>query len=166
MNDAHGVNSQNHSDAAKHEKPKRLWRNYLLNPQFQLKFSVYFIVSVLAVVGVMVALIFTRLQGVREIILQYYGEDTILQNHLDQAVFEITLIAFLILIGFSAISFFYSLVITHRIAGPTLVICRFIDDLKKGDYEGNRKLRQYDELKPIMEGLNELAEALKGRSRR
>ncbi|MCB0384043.1 MAG: hypothetical protein KDD43_01520 [Bdellovibrionales bacterium] len=155
--------TSDNADAAKHEKPKRLWRNYLLNPQFQLKFSVYFIVSVLSVVGVMVALIFTRLQDVREIILQYYGEDTILQSHLDQAIFEITLIAFSILVGFSAISFFYSLIITHRIAGPTLVICRFIEDLKKGDYEGNRRLRQYDELKPIMEGLNELATVLKSK---
>ncbi|MCB0363974.1 MAG: hypothetical protein H6624_13150 [Bdellovibrionaceae bacterium] len=163
MADPKAEDSSGSSDAAKQEKPKRLWRNYLLNPQFQLKFSVYFIVSVLAVVGVMVALIFTRLQDVREIILQYYGEDTILQSHLDQTIFEITLISFSILIGFSAISFFYSLIITHRIAGPTLVICRFIEDLKKGDYEGNRRLRQYDELKPIMQGLNELASVLKSK---
>ena len=163
MADPKAEDSSGSSDAAKQEKPKRLWRNYLLNPQFQCKFSVYFIVSLLAVVGVMVALIFTRLQDVREIILQYYGEDTILQSHLDQTIFEITLISFSILIGFSAISFFYSLIITHRIAGPTLVICRFIEDLKKGDYEGNRRLRQYDELKPIMQGLNELASVLKSK---
>lgn len=162
------TNNQNTgaSDSSKQEFPKRRWRNYLLNPQFQLKFSVYFIVSVLAVVGVMVAFIFTRLQDLREVILQFYGEDTVLQAHMDGAIFEITMIGFLTLLGFSTISFFYSLIISHRIAGPTLVICRFIEDLKKGDYEGNRHLRHYDELKPIISGLNELADILKNNQSR
>ncbi len=142
---------------------KRRWRNYLLNRQFQLKFSLYFIVSVLSVVGVMVALIFSRLLDLRTLIQQYYGEDLVLQGHLDKLIFEITLISFFILIGFSIISFVYSLIITHRIAGPTLVICRYIEDLKKGKYEGNRHLRHYDDLKPIMSGLNDLTEILKVR---
>ena len=161
MDKPSGTETQQSTDAAKHKKPKRSWRNYLLSPQFQLKFSAYFIVSVLAAVGIMVALIFTRLQKLRDVILQYYGEDTVLQSRLDQVTFEITLIAFSILIGFSAIAFFYSLILTHRIAGPTLVICRFINDLKNGNYRGNRQLRQYDELKPIIKELNELADTLK-----
>lgn len=155
----------NSGGASESDSPKRRWRNYLLNRQFQLKFSLYFIAIVLAVVGVMMASIFSLLLDLRLKILEFYGADITLQAHIDKAVFEITIISLLILAGFSVMSFFYSLIITHRIAGPIMVICRYIDDLKAGKYEGNRHLRYHDELKPIMTGLNELAEILKQNQR-
>lgn len=104
------VNDENEAQASEaisaKDFPKRRWRNFLVDRQFQLKFSLYFIVSVLAVVGVMVAFIFSRLQDLRIVILQFYGEDSMLQSHLDGLIFEITLVSFLILVGFSAVSFF------------------------------------------------------------
>ncbi|MCB0363371.1 MAG: hypothetical protein KDD35_11645, partial [Bdellovibrionales bacterium] len=94
------VNDENEAQASEaisaKDFPKRRWRNFLVDRQFQLKFSLYFIVSVLAVVGVMVAFIFSRLQDLRIVILQFYGEDSMLQSHLDGLIFEITLVSFLI----------------------------------------------------------------------
>ena len=52
---------------------------------------------------------------------------------------------------------------TYRIYGPTVPILRMIESLKQGQYGQTRHLRKTDELKNVMEGLNELSIELKKR---
>jgi hypothetical protein len=70
---------------------------------------------------------------------------------------------------FSTIIFFtmgfmaYMIVVAQRIGGPMKAICKFIDELRRGNYEYRRNLRPNDELGPIIEQLNDLARHLKER---
>lgn len=52
----------------------------------------------------------------------------------------------------------------HRVYGPIEVLKDFIGHLKSGNYDPpKRSLRETDELKPLMEELNHLADALKSK---
>lgn len=77
---------------------------------------------------------------------------------------DISAIAILFLISFLAFlccTVFYMIVLGHRVGGPVIAICRYIQDLKEGNYNSTRSLRKNDELVPIMTELHELAEVLK-----
>jgi hypothetical protein len=53
------------------------------------------------------------------------------------------------------------IVLGHRVGGPVVAICNYIQALKAGKYDAPRSLRKNDELTSIMQELNELAEILK-----
>ncbi|NJL25965.1 MAG: hypothetical protein HC902_12900 [Calothrix sp. SM1_5_4] len=55
---------------------------------------------------------------------------------------------------------FYLIVIGHRVGGPVVAICSYIEELKKGNFSTRRALRKNDELIPIMTKLQELAAIL------
>lgn len=61
------------------------------------------------------------------------------------------------------VSFIILTLMTYRIYGPTVPILRMIESLKQGQYGQTRHLRKSDELKNVMEGLNELSIELKKR---
>lgn len=140
---------------------KRKVRNYLVNPRFQFKFTVYFIVSGVAVVGILVALIYNKLKMAQDMLASPQASPLALQAQLNTVMFDITTITIVTFVLFTLVSFIYAIIISHRIAGPVVAICKYIDDIKAGDYDTDRTLRQYDELKPIMDKLNDLATSLK-----
>lgn len=70
-----------------------------------------------------------------------------------------TSLGFLLLAIVGAI--LYGVVISHRIAGPMFAIIKYIKDLKAGNFDNPRLLRPYDELKPIMDELQDLANTIK-----
>lgn len=144
--------------------PRKL-RNYLVTPGFQLRFSLYFIVSGLAVIGVLVAIIFSRLRELSTTISQSGSLSLQAQSQLNDMIFDVTWGSLFVFIGFSLVVLFYSIIISHRIAGPVVAICAYIEDLKKGNYDATRTLRKYDELHPIMDSLQEFAAQLKSGSK-
>lgn len=110
--------------------------------------------------GVLVGLIYFRLGHLRTAVADDLTGES-LQALINQAMNEIAVITLVTLVGFAIVCFIYSVVITHRIAGPIVAICRYIEEIKAGRYDPNRKLRKYDDLQPIMNSLNELAAHLK-----
>lgn len=142
---------------------KRKIKNYLINPDFQLKFVVYFIVSGVAVVGGMMAFIIRTMTHLRQELLRQKYTSEGLRALLNETTTEMIFIMGLTLVIFAGVAFVYSVIISHRIAGPVVAINAFINDLKKGNYESQRRLRDYDDLKSIMDNLYELAESLKGK---
>lgn len=61
------------------------------------------------------------------------------------------------------VSFIIVSLMTYRIYGPTVPILRMIESLKQGQYGQTRNLRKSDELKNVMDELNELSQILKKR---
>ena len=57
----------------------------------------------------------------------------------------------------------YSLIICHRVGGPTVAILYTIQQLQDGNYDVKRSLRKRDELQPIQQSLIELADKLRER---
>lgn len=144
------------------KRPRKL-RNYLLKPGFQLKYSLYFIVSGMALLGVMIAVVFSKLRTLSETISKSGALDIKAQTLLNDLIFDITWISLSSFAAFALIVLVYSIVISHRIVGPTVAICAYIEELKKGNLDAKRTLRKYDELHPIMDALQELALKMKSK---
>lgn len=142
------------------QHPRKV-RNFLVRPQFQLKYMLYFWVSGLSIFGAYLAIIFVKLDELKFNIANSAAVDFELQNKMNATIFDLIIFALVALLLFSVVTFFYSIIITHRVAGPMLAIKAYIDELAKGNYDYNRNLRQYDELHPIMDSVKSLAEQLK-----
>lgn len=145
------------------KRPRKL-RNYLLKPGYQLKFSLYFIVSGMALLGVMIAVVFSKLRTLSETISRSGALDIKSQSLLNDLIFDVTWISLSSFAAFALIVLVYSIVISHRIVGPTVAICAYIEELKKGNLDAKRTLRKYDELHPIMDSLQDLALKMKSKS--
>jgi signal transduction histidine kinase len=142
-------------------KSNRKLRNLVVNPYFQLKLSLYYIASGLVIIGTMTVLIYGRLMQVRDMMNAGELMDFDTQAEINLITFQILEISLLGFLAFIIFSFIFALIISHRVAGPVVAICAFIDALKEGDYDHPRKLRPSDELVPIMDKLHELAPILK-----
>ncbi len=64
---------------------------------------------------------------------------------------------------FVLFSFFFALMMSHRIAGPQVAIKAYLVALKEGDYDYERYLRPNDELTEIMDAVIDLKLVLKER---
>lgn len=142
------------------KRPRKL-RNFLIQPGYQLRFGLYFIVSGMALLGVMIAVIFSKLRTLNDTVSRSGALDIKAQSLLNALIFDITWISLVTFAAFVLIVLVYSIVISHRIVGPTVAICAYIDELKKGNLDAKRTLRKYDELHPIMDSLQDLALKMK-----
>lgn len=130
----------------------------------QFRMSIYFVAFGLAVLGVMLAAIFSQINEIHEIISLTQGvpveQQTVIGNKL-LGIVKVAMIFFLFILLAAAV---YGVIISHRIAGPMFAILGYIAELKKGNYTAQRELRPYDELIPIMESLHELGRELQKKS--
>jgi uncharacterized membrane protein YjgN (DUF898 family) len=145
-------------------KHQRSFKNFVLNPQMQFRMSIYFIAFGLAVLGIMLAAIFSQINQVHNIISVTQGvpvEQQLLIGHKLMGIVKVAMIFFLFILIAAAI---YGVIISHRIAGPMFAILSYIEELKKGNFAAQRELRPYDELIPIMESLHDLGKKLQNKS--
>lgn len=142
------------------KRPRKI-HNLLVTPKFQMKYMFYFWVSGTSVLGAFVFLIYMKLNDIRHSVSNSQIVDFALQARVNSIFFELIIYALIALLIFSIVTFFYSTIITHRVAGPSLAIQAYIAELRRGNYDYQRRLRDYDELHPIMDALKELAGELK-----
>lgn len=144
-------------------RKQRKLRNLLVTPKFQLKMSLYYIVSGLIFFGAIVGIAYHKLMQVRALMNDNPIMNFDVQTQVNDLMFQIiqfTLIGFIAYIIFSSL---FAIVMSHRIAGPVVAITAFIEQLKQGNYDYKRNLRPNDELTEIMTALQELAPVLKER---
>lgn len=141
---------------------QRQIRNYLINPAFQLKYTLYFFVTGMCVIGVLLMVIYQKIESLRFSVANHSeGDVSAVLTMINDLMVDTSLIALYTVMGFALISFVYSVVISHRVAGPVVAIVRYIEEIRSGTADPQRKLRKYDELSPIMDALNKLAASLK-----
>jgi nitrogen fixation/metabolism regulation signal transduction histidine kinase len=141
-------------------KHQRSLKNFVLNPKMQFRMSIYFVAFGLAVLGIMLAAIFSQINQVHEIISLTQGiavEQQLMIAHKLMGIVKVAMVFFLFILIAAAI---YGVIVSHRIAGPMFAILAYIEELKKGNYSSTRELRPYDELIPIMESLHDLGRKL------
>lgn len=139
----------------------RKLKNLLVTPRFQLKLSLYYILSGLVIISAMVGLIYQRLMTVQAIMNDAIQMDFGMIRRVNEIMFEIVQISLGGFVAFIIFSFIFAVIISHRIAGPVVAIKAFIGELKKGNYDYARRLRPHDELRDVMDALHELAPILK-----
>lgn len=90
--------------------------------------------------------------------------DVELANAASDRLLTIAVLFFISFLGFLFSTVFYMIVLGHRVGGPVVAICNYIQALKAGKYGEPRSLRKNDELTSIMNELNDLNEVLKKRN--
>lgn len=141
-------------------KHQRSIKNFVLNPRMQFRMSIYFIAFGLAVLGVMLAAIFSQINQVHEIVSVTQGISVEQQLIIGQKLLGIVKVAMIFFLFILVAAAIYGVIVSHRIAGPMFAIISYINELKKGNYAARRELRPSDELIPIMESLHELGNEL------
>ena len=76
---------------------------------------------------------------------------------------KVIVMFFVMFFGYTFFTALFVMLIEYRVSGPKVAIMWYIDQLKKGEYGANRNLRKNDELKEIMDSLQELAKILESR---
>lgn len=140
---------------------RRYLKNLLIDKNFQFKIGMYFFALGFALTGAFCAIVVYKLNKMESsfIAASLLSGDQVylLQSVVHEIIFGMISV-YLLFILFTVA---YSIIISHRIAGPVVAICNFIDELKKGNFDYARTLRKYDDLQPIMEKLHQLAKSLK-----
>jgi signal transduction histidine kinase len=139
-------------------KNRRKWKNYLINPGFQLRLALVHTLFVVVVVGVLVAILLSPLyyeiQTTSELWSQYVLAQFML-NLMDRVAVVIVLIVI--------ISAIYQIIFSHRLCGPFVNMNHTFDCLSKGDLTRKVFLRRKDFLKKEAESINGVVDALNKR---
>lgn len=146
-------------------RKQRKLKNLLVTPKFQLKMSLYYMITGLLFFGVVMGIAWHKLERVRRLmndnpVMNFHIQTQI--NDLMYQIIQFTMAGFVVYIIASTL---FALITSHRIAGPVIAITAYIEQLKQGNYDYQRNLRPNDELNEIMDALKELAPVLKERAR-
>ena len=143
----------------------RRWRKFFFKPKFQVRYGYYQIFSGLGFFSITVYLVNEKLVEIDHLLKNNAIFDTLTRKQMQDAYASIAEIAMAGFAGYLLFTFAYSLLLSHRISGPTISIVTFIDELNKGNYGFRRGLRNGDELMPIMDALHDLSKTLFRKSR-
>lgn len=145
-------------------RKQRKLKNLLVTPKFQLKLSLYYVVSGLIFFGAIVVVAYQKLMKVRQLMNDNPVMNFHVQTQVNDLMFQILQFTFLGFVAYIIFSSLFAVVISHRIAGPVVAINAYIEQLKLGNYDYKRNLRPNDELTEVMDALHELAPVLKERA--
>ena len=140
---------------------RRKVKHLFVNPRYQLKYVNWFISGAFVFLVCTVMAVHYRLAQVDHLL---NSEDALAGGgHLPvfDAFSDITIYALAGLVAFTIYAVVLSLLINQRIAGPMVAIVDCIDQLRIGNYDYNRSLREKDELKPIYDAVQSLQQTLK-----
>ncbi|NIM18911.1 MAG: HAMP domain-containing protein [Candidatus Latescibacteria bacterium] len=134
----------------------------IIDKHFQLRTSLVGVLYILAV-GVFVAFPFAYLMRATNGLLVGYPSDLAASFEKLQGIIIISGSFFLLSIMVAWI--YFSLLRTHKVAGPIVNIVRIINEYAKGNFSARVTLRRHDELQTLAKSLNNMAEALTARER-
>lgn len=140
---------------------RRKLKNYLSNAKLSVRY--HYRLMLMSLIFMFVALLYI-LQIVRDIIKQVgfiAANDVVAANYINELVNHLLVVVSLSFVIYFLMSVLFVLFVEQRIGGPTVAVLKFIEELKKGNYDYRRKLRTGDELDGIMQGLQELQDQLK-----
>lgn len=142
-------------------RKQRKLKNLLVTPRFQLKMSLYYVVTGLLFLGAFMAVAWHKLERVRDLMNDNPVMNFHVQTQVNDLMFQIIQFTLAGFVAYVIASTLFALIMSHRIAGPVVAIKAYIDQLKQGNYDYQRNLRPNDELNEIMDALKELAPLLK-----
>jgi methyl-accepting chemotaxis protein len=148
---------------------KRRFRNYLLDPAFQLKYTAYVVGVTLLVAGVLGYVAYEQSQAQTEMLtvnMALAGEtaDFIERTaaEADQALLLQIIAGVLILavsLGLTGV------LVTHRVVGPAYKLKSLFRDVKEGHLRIRGRLRKGDELQDVFDEFEAMIETLRAKQR-
>ena len=143
-------------------RDQRKIKNFLLQPLLQVKLGIYSILLSVAFSGMLVALLYFKLNRFYHFVLELTNKRDDVTFLLNAYVAELSWWVAGCIAVFLVANVVISIVYTHRLVGPTYAFRRHTQDLTKGKYTSRVVLRKGDAFKELADDLNHLAEALDG----
>ena len=133
---------------------------FIVDRPFQVKYSLLFTLAGVLIAILFCAHIFYFLNEYLQIVIPDYLDrpqvySFIMSEKRKIALYLIVLVSFL-----SCFLFFMGIVLTHKIAGPIMVIKRRMADIERGDFGAQIKLRRGDEFKDLADSFNKMLNSL------
>lgn len=133
---------------------------FIINKPFQVKYAL-----LLALIGGLVAMLFSAhifyfCNEYFQVFIPHFRENPAIASFIYGEQRRIAIYLVILIILLMVFMFFMGIVITHKIAGPMLVIKRKMRDIASGDFSTRVRLRRNDEFKDMQDSFNEMAEAL------
>lgn len=155
------------SDAGDPQGPPPLYRRkYILNARFQLKYTFVFIVLSSLVAGVLGARLYSTVRENSQLIaMDDTNANEAIQAQLKEQDQRVLYEIFAWLAGMVLFISMMGILITHRVAGPALVLTRSLRELADGKIPRLRPLRKNDELGDMFEALNAVITRVDGEVR-
>lgn len=146
------------------KKPyQRSMKNILLRPEFQLKYSFYFVGMTLLTMGAVFLLFLLSLEDMIATLAVVYRIEPEVIGAIQQSLTTATYTTIAVAVLFGIISVSLGIILTHRLVGPMVPIRRLIRQLIDGEYGVQGRLRTKDDYQEVMSELNELSKALADR---
>jgi nitrate/nitrite-specific signal transduction histidine kinase len=140
-------------------KDQRKVINYLKTSGLRRSYYLHIFAGGVAFLGIIVIYVSHLLAEVQNAVATI--PDVELSTFAQDRLLAVAVLFFICFLGFLISTVFYMIVLGHRVGGPVVAICNYIQALKAGKYDAPRSLRKNDELVSIMNELNELAEILR-----
>lgn len=138
---------------------KRRIKNYLLEPEIQLKRAYYFLSFFFCMLGGIIFWTYAQVVFAVKFLDAQAWLVAVRLTDLLEAISPVTLILYLVTgILFSIIFGIYS---SHRVIGPSVAIRHHINRLKSGDFSKRLHIRKGDELVTVAKLINELTDELR-----
>lgn len=138
----------------------RSLKNLVLRPEFQLKYSFYFVgLTLLIMGGVFLLFLFSLEDMIRTVAVIYRIESDVVAA-IQSSIHTATYTTLGIAVVFGIVSVSLGVILTHRLVGPMIPIRRLIQQLNNGEYGAVGKLRDRDDYKEVMDDLNKLSQTL------
>ena len=138
----------------------RSLKNLVLKPEFQLKYSFFFVGLTLMVMGGVFLLFLFSLEDMIRTVAVIYRIESDVVTAIQASIHTATYTTLGIALIFAVLSVSLGVILTHRLVGPMIPIQRLIQQLNAGEYGATGKLRDRDDYKEIMDDLNRLSHTL------
>jgi methyl-accepting chemotaxis protein len=143
-----------------HGVKKRLWRNYLLAPNLQIRIGIYFVIISLLFVIVGSFVLYHELADLFQLIVNLTGVETEVMEVVGTYLRDVKWQGYLMAGAFVVINTGASIFFTHRLVGPTIAFRRHVERLIEGDFKSRIRLRNGDAFADVADVLNRLAEKM------
>ena len=136
-------------------------RRYFINKEFQLKFIVRFCLLILIGVIISTGLLFLFTHGT---LTSSFRDSRLVIESTASAIAPAVIYTNLITLGLiSLAALAVTLIVSHKIAGPVYRFEKEMREIGGGDLTKKVKLREKDQLKGMVESLNNMIASLKGK---
>lgn len=144
-------------------KHSRSARNYLLQPNLQLKLGFVSILVATLFSALIISLTYVSLSSFYSMVLDLTDLREEVVHILEQYISSMSWWIIGLIILYLAVNVCLSIYYTHRLVGPTVAFRRHIINLIEGDYTSRVHLRKNDAFSEVAEVLNRLAQNLEGK---
>ena len=168
MNDSQTIQDLDQGSGPNGDKPdgrnNRRFKNLLLAPSYQFRMGVIAILLAAAFGAAIAFLLYNKLGVIFSVMLDLTDAKEEVSQLLRKNITSLWWQFSAVLVAYLGLNIGFSVVITHRMVGPTYAFRRHIRSLLDGNYTARTRLREGDAFSEVAEGLNELSVKLEKQS--